>query len=137
MIGYIREYLRDLAFAAAFVVLVTGWFFLKRLPGWMRSARAANWPSTDGTIETANVKVFGEQALAELGYSYLVEGTRYSGYYSQQFGDQQQAWDYLRGLQGRSVILRHKPSNPEISALRTADQQSHLDLKGGSLLNSI
>ncbi|MGO9087085.1 MAG: hypothetical protein ACLQBK_17840 [Candidatus Sulfotelmatobacter sp.] len=137
MIGYIQQYFRDLAFMAAFVLLVTGWFFLKRLPGWMRSALAGNWPSTDGRIETADVKVFGEQALAELGYSYLVEGTRYSGYYSRQFADEQQAWDYVRGLQGRSVVVRHRQGNPAVSALRSGDQQSQLDFKGGSLLNTI
>jgi len=137
MIGYIREYFRGLAFIAAFIVLVAFWFFLKRIPGWMRSALAGNWPSTDGRIETANVRVFGEQALAELGYSYLVEGTRYAGYYSQQFADEQQAWDYVRGLQGRSVVVRYKRGNPEASAIRATDQQSHLDLKGSSLLNTI
>jgi len=137
MIGYIREYFRELAFIAVFVLLVASWFFLRRLSSWMRSALAANWPWTDGRIETANVKVLGEQALAELGYSYLVEGTRYSGYYSQQFADEQQAWDYVRGLQGRSVVVRHKRGSPAVSALRTADQQSHVDLRGGSLLNTI
>ncbi len=137
MIGYIREYFRELVFIAAFVLLVAGWFFLKRLPGWVRSALAANWPWTDGRIETTNVKAFGEQALAELGYSYLVGGTRYSGYYSQQFADEQQAWDYVRGLQGRSVVVRHKRGNPEVSALRAGDQESYLDFKGGSLLSMI
>jgi len=83
------------------------------------------------------VKVFGGQALAELGYSYLVEGTRYSGYSSQQFADEQQAWDCVRALQGRFVVVRHERSNPAVSALRIADQQAHVDLGGSSLLNTI
>jgi hypothetical protein len=130
---FIGEYFRELLFAALFVALVAGWFFLKRIPGRVRSAMGGNWPSAEGRVETVNVTAFGSQALAELGYSYLVQGVRYSGYCSLQFADEQQAWDYLKGLQGQPIAVRYMHRKPQVSALRNADQQSHVNLGGGSL----
>jgi len=72
--------LRNLSFVLFWVALVATWFLVNRLPGWVRAVRARSWPIADGMIETVNVKAFGQQALGELGYSYLVEGNRYSGY---------------------------------------------------------
>lgn len=137
MLRYIQKYLVALALIATFVVLAAAWFFLKRLPGAIRSLLAKSWPLTDGRIETVNVRTIGEQALAGLGYSYLAEGMRYSGYYSQQFVDEQQAWDYAGKLQGRSVMVRHKHSNPGVSVLRVEDQQPCPDFKSGSLLSTV
>ena len=128
MINYLQQYLRDLVGITVFAALVAAGFLLRRLPGWFRSLRAANWPTTEGRIETVDVKAFGEQALAELGYSYLVEGNRYSGYYSQQFGDEQFAWNYVTALQGQFVFVRYKSGNPDVSALRSADQQSLISM---------
>jgi hypothetical protein len=91
MFSYIEKYVIALGLVAAFVVLAATWFLLKRLPGAIRSTLAKSWPSTDGRIETVNVRTLGEQALADLGYSYIAEGMRYSGYYAQQFADEQQA----------------------------------------------
>ncbi|MFZ0137753.1 MAG: hypothetical protein WAK89_11880 [Candidatus Sulfotelmatobacter sp.] len=82
------------------------------------------------------MKEFGQQALGELGYSYLVEGNRYSGCFSWQFGDEQQAWDYVAGLKGRNVAVRYMRENPDVSALRNADQ-SQTDLRGSGFLNTI
>src|SRR3974390_1249368 len=134
---FLEQYFRDLVAALAFAMVVASWFFLKRLPGWIRALRAEGWPTTEGRIETTAVKSFGEQALAELGYSYVVEGERYSGYYSQQFADEQCAWDYLKTLQGQSVVVRFERPRPEVSVLRTADQQSFVNLRGSGFLSSV
>jgi hypothetical protein len=67
----------------------------------------------------------------------LVEAARYSGYFSQQFADEQLAWDYVRELQGQSVVVRYKPGHPDVSALRSADQQSHVNLSGSGFLSSV
>ncbi len=97
---WFSEFLRELLVAAALVILVTVLLFLKRLPGWLRSIRGASWPMTQGRVETVNVRTLAEQSLGEAGYSYLVEGERYAGYFSRQFADEQDAWDYVRPLQG-------------------------------------
>jgi Protein of unknown function (DUF3592) len=123
-----REF-RNVGFVLFWVALVAGWFLINRLPGWFRSLRARSWPLADGRIETVNVKEFGQQALGELGYSYLVEGNRYSGYFSWQFGDEQQAWDYVTELKGRPVAVRYMRKNPDVSALRSGDQ-SQTNLRG-------
>ena len=130
-----REF-RNFAFVLFWVVLVAAWFLINRLPGWVRSVRAQSWPVTDGRIETVGVKEFGQQALGELGYSYSVAGDRYSGYFSWQFGDEQQAWDYVNGLQGRLVIVRYKRESPDVSALRNADQLQ-TNLRGSGLLRTL
>ena len=125
-----REF-RNVGFVLFWVALVAGWFLINRLPGWFRSLRARSWPLADGRIETVNVKEFGQQALGELGYSYLVEGNRYSGYFSWQFGDEQQAWDYVTELKGRPVAVRYMRKNPDVSALRSGDQsQTNLRVSG-------
>ena len=49
----------------------------------------------EGKIEALTVTTFAEQSLAQLAYSYLVDGERYSGYFTRQFADEQDAWDYV------------------------------------------
>jgi hypothetical protein len=68
------------------------------------------------------VRTLAEQSLGEAAYSYLVEGERYAGYFSRQFVDEQDAWDYLRPLQGQPVFVRYKPGRPDVSAMRLTDQ---------------
>ena len=116
--------------------LVALWFFVTRVPEWIRSLRAAAWPMSQGTIDIAEVKTFGDQAVAELGYSYVVRGERYAGYYSRQFADEQHAWDYLKGLTGQLVVVRYKDTDPNASALRACDQQSYVKLAGPGYLSS-
>jgi hypothetical protein len=87
-------------------------------------------------IETVNVKAFGQQALGELGYSYRVEGSRYSRYFSWQFGHEQQASDYVTGLQGQPVSVRYMRKNPDISALRNADRLQ-TNLRGTGFLRTL
>ncbi len=109
------------------VVSIAGRQALNRI----RERRAANWPLTDGEITTTEVKVIraerGELALAELGYSYRVNGEYHSGYYKQQFTDEQDAWTFADGIRGLSVVIRHKPGAPEVSVLREDDQSARFD----------
>jgi hypothetical protein len=110
----------------ALVAVVAGWFLIRRLPNSFRSLRGANWPTAHGRIETSGVNSVRvssrEYSLGELGYSYCVGGQRYSGYCSQQFADEQAAWDYVDSLKGREVTIRYHPDDPAISTLRACDQ---------------
>lgn len=118
----LTAFLREFVVAVAYILLVTALLFLKRLPAWLRSVRGAGWPQAEGRVETVNVRTFSEQSLAEAAYWYLVEGERYAGYFSRQFADEQDAWDFLRPLQGQSIFVRYKPGRPGISAVRMSDQ---------------
>ena len=108
------------------VSLVAAWFSLKRLPGLVRSIASASWPLTHGRVETVNVITFAEQALGQFGYSYSVNGERYAGYVSRQFADEQDAWDFLRSMEGQSVFVRYKATDPATSAIRNDDQSALL-----------
>ena len=109
------------------LLVVLGWFFVKSLPARLRAMRSSAWPMAQGRIETVAVDAINAQkeiATANLGYSYYAEGELYSGYYSRQFHDEQQAWEYADNLKGRTVVVRYKPGHHEISALRIDDQPS-------------
>jgi hypothetical protein len=132
-------FLREFIVAVAYLLLVAASLFLRRLPAWLRSIRGAGWPQAEGRVETLDVRTFSEQSLGEVAYSYLVEGERYAGYFSRQFADEQDAWDFLRPLQGQSIFVRYKPGRPDISAVRVADQGPLFTLRqrnfAGRLLN--
>lgn len=137
MRDYIRAHLTSLLVSYAGALLAASWFMFKRLPELIRSIRAASWPISEGRIETIDVSTFREQALAELGYSYVVEGERYSGYYSRQFADEQHGWDFADALRGQRVVVRYRDDHPGVSVLRATDQQSYVDLRGPGFFGSL
>ena len=118
--GFISEYLRLYATALAIIVAIS--LFVRRLPGQLRSIRAASWPLAQGTIETVKVRVVSDQALGRLAYSYVANGERYSGYFFLQFVDEQDTWDTIDPLKGQTIFIRYNSSNPSISAVRTPEQ---------------
>jgi hypothetical protein len=42
--NFISREFRDLAFVLFWIALIAAWFLINRLPGWVRSIRAASWP---------------------------------------------------------------------------------------------
>jgi len=109
-------------FLLGFLAMVSGWFLIKRVPAQIRSVFSKNWPCAEGKVETVAVKSFAEQGLGEIGYSYSVHGARYSGYFSQQFADEQDAWNYVNPLKNQAVVVRYQARNPMVSALRLSEQ---------------
>lgn len=119
--------------ALLFAFLILAWFSLRRIPNWLRSLRSSSWPTVTATIETGDViavrsagllKDTAEYANAEIGYSYVVNGERYSGYWTKQFFDEQAAWEFVGSWRGRSVTIRCRESEPQESAFRLRDQNS-------------
>jgi hypothetical protein len=129
---FLAEILRNYFLFFLFLVLVAGWFFVKRLPDWVRSSWAASWPTAEGTVETVGVNAFAQQAIAEVGYSYSVEGKRYSGYFSRQFAQEQDGWNYVCPLKGERVVVRYKPGTPTVSAVRLGEQSVRFKHQAGS-----
>ena len=120
----LAQYVQYILTFCAFVLLVAIALFLRRVPGMFRSLHAGNWPMTYGRIETAKVVGFAQQSLVQLGYSYPVEGSLFSGHLTHQFVDEQDAWDYVDRVKGQMIPVRYRAGQPTISAVRTADQNT-------------
>jgi len=54
---------------------------------------------------------------AEIAYSYSVESGIYSGHYRRDFGSEDEAWEFLRELRGKSVTVQYNPGKPSDSTL--------------------
>ena len=62
--------------------------------------------------------------LAQMAYSYAVNGECYSGDYEKMFLREGSAQKFADEGKGRPAVIRHKASAPEVSALLPEDQQS-------------
>lgn len=115
------QYLQVILIACAFVLLVAIALFLRRVPRLYRSLLAHNWPMTQGRVERGEVMAFAQQSVAQMGYSYSVGGAIYSGFFTQQFGDEQDAREYMDRVK---VVVRYHPGKSALSAVRSADQNA-------------
>jgi hypothetical protein len=59
--------------------------------------------------------------IAEIAYSYEVEGVRHAGTYTREFQIEAEAADFIRDLRGRSVVIRFNPRNSSRSTLPDSD----------------
>ena len=89
---------------------------------WRKWREAESWPTTMATIETKEVRRVQtgkspQHFVAELAYSYSVEGEFYSGFYKKPFDSEIDAWEFADSLSGKSVPIHYKPDNPAISVL--------------------
>jgi TolB-like protein len=92
----------------------------------LRSRAAQAWPMTEGIVESTTVRIEGfgrsEHDVAEVNYSYRVEGEYYSG--AHVVSSEVQFAAFPR--QSR-VIVHYKPSNPAVSFLDRDDLRSRRD----------
>jgi len=98
-------------------------------PMWRKiKTRLVNsWPSVTGKIESVDVnepKGFlglktssTPRYFAEITYSYGVDGNTYTGTNRREFGDQDEAWDFLRDLKGKAVVVHYNSRKPGASSL--------------------
>src|SRR5437667_5494603 len=91
---------------------------------WFRRKRAAGWPLAEGRIESVEITKprfsFTTRRgyyVAELGYSYSVAGTHYSGRYQRKLPTEYEAEEFVRDLQGKPVAVHCNPATPSSSAL--------------------
>ena len=104
---------------------------------WLAKRRANAWPVVSGHIESINVtqpkpKTFFGLTLssndspvfqAAIAYSYRVDGNSYSGTKQREFAEEQEAWEYLRDLAGKTAEVHYNPSKPGTSYLSGASLQ--------------
>jgi hypothetical protein len=81
-----------------------------------------DWPNTIGTVESTNSEIvaadrYGSVFVAELSYSYCVNGEYYAGFYRVAAGTEAEAGAILRGWKGRRVTVRYSPENNAVSVM--------------------
>jgi len=111
--------------------------YLQPARRWLAKRRATAWPAVSGQIESVNVAqpkptTFLGLTLStndspvfrtEIAYSYRVGGNSYFGTKQREFAEEQEAWEYLRDLAGKTVDVHYNPSKPGISYLSGASLQ--------------
>jgi hypothetical protein len=106
--------------------LLAGW--LVPLRRWLKQRRAASWPVAEGRIESVEITkpnfsftTKRGNYVAQLGYSYSIAGSTYSGQYKRQFPTEQEAEEFVRDLQGKPVAVHCNSNRPSRSALLESD----------------
>lgn len=105
---------------AIFLVILAerGWQWLKR-----RAAR--RWPLAQGRVEKADWRqpssYTNRYFVAELAYSYVINGQFYAGHYRRAFSDVAAAMAFVERLKGASIQVRYKDSAPATSLLLEGD----------------
>jgi len=94
---------------------------------WRQLRQASSWSTTRGTIwQTQASPVEGvahiKPWMAELTYSYSVDGEYYSGVLQIEALTRHSAEHLFDGWKGRTVVVRYSPSEPKISTLLKSDQ---------------
>jgi|SRR5580704_18541318 hypothetical protein len=93
---------------------------------WIRVRRAQSWPSTQGTVMSAQARTAStgrsQHWVGELAYSYVVESEYYSGFHVMKARNERRADALVYGWKGRMVVVRYSPAKHDISVLLKSDQ---------------
>ena len=113
--------------------------YLPSLWKWRQRRAAREWPVTQGRIDAVDVpsderKVFGlslttsrnRMSKARVAYSYSWLGQDFRGIYIREFGRDEEAWDFLRELEGKPVEVHVNRTKPEQSALSESSLETLL-----------
>jgi hypothetical protein len=86
----------------------------------LRETRAAGWPSAEATIQSATVKAH-EGYEVQLTYRYYARQEYRYGKYSHQFRKKEAAEQFAEAIRGRSLQIRYREDNPDVSVLMERD----------------
>jgi hypothetical protein len=92
---------------------------------WFRTRHAQSWPSAQGSIMSAQARSTGKSFqpwVAELVYSYVVNGEYYSGSHRIPALSESRAEKKVEGWKNRMVVVRYSPEKHDLSALLKSDQ---------------
>ncbi len=102
---------------------------LKSVWKWYQAQAAKSWPAALGQIDRAYLqepkKFLGltlqndrnRTYTAVLSYSFNISGNSFQGAFRREFGTEEEARDFLRGLEGQPVSVQYNSNNPKRSAL--------------------
>lgn len=97
----------------------------ERLWQWLQRRAARAWPLAQGRIEKAEWRqpsaYTSRYFVAELAYSYVINGQFYAGHYRRAFSDAEAAAEFVARLSGASIQVRYKDVAPATSLLREED----------------
>lgn len=97
----------------------------ERLWQWLRRRAARQWPLAQGRVEQADWRqpstYTNRYFVAELAYSYVINGQFYAGHYRRSFSDPDAAAAFVERLSGASIQVRYKIAAPATSLLREED----------------
>lgn len=99
-------------------------YAFKRALLWLGACRSSPWPLASGTV-TATPTSSEELGCptVEIVYSYRVKGELYTGLHEEPFVSTDALTDYVERLgRGKSIVVRVKPDNPEVSVVCERDQ---------------
>ena len=112
---------------------------------WYRKHRAMGaWITTTARIDLATFSPISglkqfltsqkKQAFtAVLGYNYVVEGDHYHGQLERSFESEEEAAEFVRELEGRSVSIRLNPTKPSDSILPDEEVENLLESRPPNL----
>jgi len=93
---------------------------------WFKFRHAHSWPSAQGTVLSVSTGSSGgghfERWVAQLTYTYVVDGQYYSGVHTIRARSERRAEERIEGWKGRVVVVRYSPTKHEVSTLLRSDQ---------------
>lgn len=94
--------------------------FLRRYWQRVRENRAAGWPSANGEIQAATVRT-ANGSWVEVQYRYYALQEYRYGKYRRHFRKKADAENFAAAIRGRSVQVRYREDNPDVSVVMERD----------------
>jgi Protein of unknown function (DUF3592) len=90
----------------------------------LKASGTSRWSLANATVTAPPISSSGIVCpTVEIVYSYRVQGELYTGFHEESFLLSDTAVDYVdRFGEGRNLVVRVKPDNPEVSVVRERDQ---------------
>ena len=92
---------------------------------WKKFRNWQSWPTSEATVEDANVREVrtrhNHYFVAELGYSYVVNGQFFSGYFTRDFAREPDAWSYANQRRGTKAAVHYHPRRADRSKLAISE----------------
>jgi hypothetical protein len=91
---------------------------------WVRVCGTGQWPFINATVTAPPTRSSGLGCpRVEIVYSYRFKGELYTGIHEEPFLSTDSLADYVERFgEGRSIVVRVKPGNPEVSVVCEHDQ---------------
>jgi hypothetical protein len=90
---------------------------------WWKRRQSKDWQLAQGRIYQSKATHDERFWIAEVSYSYSVNGEYYSGEDKQRFATKRRAEEYARRFPREAVIfVRYNPGKPEVSLMRRDEQ---------------
>jgi len=100
-------------------------FSIIQLLSWRKFRSWQSWPAVEATVEDANVREVrtrhNHYFVAELGYSYVVNGQFFSGYFTRDFAREPDAWSYANQRRGTKAAVHYHPRRADRSKLAISE----------------